>query len=101
MRVARRENLHEELALSVGHVSKTTVRRDAVSIRLHQAIEFGHVRLVHPGTHRFGDVLIARHIPGDVVLHVRTVGDVVVKHEIGHPRVIEPQPRAHFPAYRP
>ena len=34
-----------------------------------------------------GDVLIARHVPGDVVLKIRAVGHVVVDVEIGVPRV--------------
>ncbi len=62
----------------------------------HALIEFGDEFFAHPGAGRFGDILIAGHVPGDVVLHVGAVGDVVVDQEIGHPGVEDAQPGAHL-----
>ena len=91
MRIARRKNLHEELAIAEGAIG-----RDQVAVGGHALVQFGNVFLAHPVARGFGDVLIAGHVPGDVVLHVGAVGDVVVDEEIGHPGVERAQPGAHF-----
>ncbi len=62
----------------------------------HALVEFGDEAVAHPGAGGLGDVLIARHVPGDVVLEIAAVGDVVVDVEVGIPGVEESEPGAHL-----
>ena len=62
----------------------------------HAFVELGDEFVAHPGAGRVGEILVTGHVPGDVVLHVGTVGDVVVDQEIGVPGIENVQPCAHF-----
>ena len=95
VRIARREDLHEEFAFAVD-VAQRAVGGHQVAVGRHALVEFGYEAVAHPGAGRFGDVLVARHVPGDVVLKIGAVGDVVIDQEIGHPGVENVQPGAHF-----
>ncbi len=55
---------------------------------------------IEPGARRLGNILIARHVPSDVVLHVRTVGDVIVDVKVGIPGIENVQPGAHLGGVR-
>ena len=82
-------------------VAQRAVGRHQVAVGGHALVQFGHEALAHPRARRLGDILIARHVPGDVVLEIGAVGDVVVDVEIGVPGVEELAATRASPACRP
>ena len=67
-----------------------------MAIGSHLLIELWNETLVDPALRRRGNVLIARHVPSDVVLDIGTIGHVIIDQEIGHPGIEDLEPGAHL-----